>query len=96
MNFSGKIQISILSFVTSESWCSILRFKEFDNLSVEKKTNSTALGFESRSFDCRSTALTTELHRRPTSPSSWEYLLISPSGSAFIIAIKTSLLHDSD
>ena len=37
-------------------------FKEFGNLSVEKKTLLTALGFEARSFDCRSTALTTELH----------------------------------
>ena len=44
-------------------------FKEFENLSVEKKTLSTALGFEPRSFNCRSTPLTTELHRRPTSPS---------------------------
>ena len=56
--------------------------KEFDNLSVEKKTLSTALGFEPRSFDCLSNALTTELHRRPTSPSPQEDLLISPSGSA--------------
>ena len=32
-------------------------FKEFENPSVEKKTLSTALGFEPRSFDCRSTAL---------------------------------------
>ena len=32
-------------------------FKEFENLSVEKKTLSTALGFEPKSFDCRSTAL---------------------------------------
>ena len=30
-------------------------FKEFENLSVEKKTLSTALGFEPRFFDCRST-----------------------------------------
>ena len=30
-------------------------FKEFENLSVEKKTLSTALGYEPRSFDCRST-----------------------------------------
>ena len=29
-------------------------FKEFENISVEKKTLSTALGFEPRSFDCRS------------------------------------------
>ena len=58
-------------------------FKEFENLSVEKKTFSTALGFEPRSFDCRSTALTTELHRRPTSLSPPEDLLISPSGSAW-------------
>ena len=29
----------------------------------EKKAFSIALGFEPRSFDCRSTALTTELHR---------------------------------
>ena len=29
---------------------------------MEKKTLSTALGFEPRSFDYRSTALTTELH----------------------------------
>ena len=57
-------------------------FKEFKNLSVEKKTLSTALGFEPRSFDCRSTALTTELYRRPTSNSPQEDLLISPSGSA--------------
>ena len=28
------------------------KFKEFENLSVEKKTFSTALGFEHRSFDC--------------------------------------------
>ena len=33
-------------------------FKEFENISVEKKTLLTALGFEPRSFDCRSTALT--------------------------------------
>ena len=56
--------------------------KEFENLSVEKKTLSTALGFEPRSCDCRSTALTTELHRRPTYNSPQEDLLISPSGSA--------------
>ena len=35
-------------------------FKEFENLSVKKKTLSTALGFEHRYFDCRSNALTTE------------------------------------
>ena len=52
------------------------------NLSVEKKTLSTAIGFEPRPFDCRSTALTTALHRLPTSPSPQENLLISPSGSA--------------
>ena len=52
-------------------------FKEFENLSVEKKTLSTALGFEPRSFDCRSTALSTELQRRPSSPSPQEDLLIS-------------------
>ena len=34
----------------------IVIFKEFENLSVEKMTLSTALGFEPRSFDCRSTA----------------------------------------
>ena len=51
-------------------------FKESENLSVEKKTLSTALGFEPRSFDCRSTALTTELHRRQTSPSPQVELLI--------------------
>ena len=27
--------------------------KEFENFSVEKKTLSTALGFELRSFDCQ-------------------------------------------
>ena len=27
-------------------------FKEFENLSVQKKTLSTALGFEPRPFDC--------------------------------------------
>ena len=42
--------------------------KEFENLSVEKKTLSTALGFEFRSFDFRSTALTTELYMRPICP----------------------------
>ena len=36
-------------------------FKEFKNLSGEKMTLSTALGFEPRSFDCRSTALQTQL-----------------------------------
>ena len=36
--------------------------KEFENLIVEKKTFSTALGFEPRSFDCRSTALTGSNH----------------------------------
>ena len=41
-------------------------FKEFENLFVEKKALSTTLGFEPRSFDCRSTALTTELHRQET------------------------------
>ena len=56
--------------------------KEFENLSIEKKTLSTALGFERRSFDFRSTALITELHRRPTYPSPQEDLFISPSGSA--------------
>ena len=34
----------------------ILTITEFENLSVEKKTNPTALGFEPRSFDCRSNA----------------------------------------
>ena len=53
--------------------------KEFEKLSVEKKTLSTALGFEPRPFDCRSTDLTTELHRRPTYPSPLEDLLISQS-----------------
>ena len=41
-----------------------------------KKTLSNALGFEPRSFNCRSTALTTKLDRHPTSPQ--EDLLISP------------------
>ena len=54
--------------------------KEFENLSVKKKTLSTALGFEPRSFDSRSTALTTELHRRPISPSKQEDLFISSNG----------------
>ena len=36
---------------------------------MEKKTLSTALGFERMSSDCLSTALATELRRRPTSPS---------------------------
>ena len=56
--------------------------KESENLSVEKKTLLTVLGFEPRSFDCRSTALTTELHTRPTSLSPQEDLVISPGGSA--------------
>ena len=46
---------------------------------MQKKTLSTALGFQPRSFDCRLTALTTELHRHPTSNSPQEDLLISPS-----------------
>ena len=50
------------------------------NISVEKKTLSTALGYKLRSFDCRSTTLTTELHRRPTSSSPQADLLILPSG----------------
>ena len=49
-------------------------FKEYENLSVEKKTLSTALGFEPMSFDYRSTALTTELHRSSTSASPQENL----------------------
>ena len=57
--------------------------KEFENPSVEKKTLSTALGFEPRSFDCRSTALTIELHRRPTSNSQQEDLLIPPNTVKF-------------
>ena len=56
-----------------------------DGLSVEKKTLSTALGFDPWYFDCRSTALTTELHRCPTSPSPQEDLVISPGGSAFLL-----------
>ena len=54
----------------------MISFKEFENPSAEKKTLSTALGFEPRSFGGRSTALTTELHRRPTSPSPQEDLLM--------------------
>ena len=49
---------------------------------MEKKTLSTVLGFERMSSDCLSTALTTELHRSPTSPAPQEDLLIMPSGSA--------------
>ena len=67
-------------------------FQEFENLSVEKKTLSTALGIEPMSFDCRSTALTTELHRRPTSPSPQEDLLISPSGSALRLYIISNYI----
>ena len=59
-------------------------FKEFKQFSMEKKTLLTALGLEPRSFDCRSTALITELHKRSKSPSPQKDLLISPSGSAFI------------
>ena len=40
-------------FLTIGKKIIILIFKEFENLSVEKKTLSTALGFEPRSFDCR-------------------------------------------
>ena len=32
----------------------ILIFREFENFSVEKKTLSTVLGFEPKSFDCQS------------------------------------------
>ena len=60
----------------------ILNIEEFENLSVEKKTLWTALGFVSRSFRTWSTALTTEQHRLPTSLSTQEDLFISPSGSA--------------
>ena len=56
--------------------------RKFRKSFCEKKTLSTALRFEPRSFDCRSTPLTTKLHRRPSSPSPQENLLISPSGSA--------------
>ena len=54
-----------------------------------KKTLATALGFEPRSFDCRSTAPTTELHRRPTSNYPQEDLLISPSGSSLKLSTST-------
>ena len=67
--------------------------KEFENLSVEKKTLSTALGFKPRSFDCRSTALTTELHRRPTSPSPQEDFLISPTFYFRALVIKPEALR---
>ena len=59
-----------------------LKIKEFENLSVAKKTLSNVLVFEPRSFVCRSTALTTELQRSPTYLSPQEDVLISPSGSA--------------
>ena len=42
--------LSNLNFLWSPEWVQI--FKEFENLSVEKKMLSTALGFEPRSFDC--------------------------------------------
>ena len=35
----------------------IFNIKEFENFSVEKKTLSTALRFEPRFFDCRSTEI---------------------------------------
>ena len=35
----------------------IINIREFENLSVEKKMLSTALGFEPRSIDCRSTKI---------------------------------------
>ena len=47
----------------------ILRIK---NHAVEIKTLSTALGFKPRALDCRLTALTTELHKRPISPAPQE------------------------
>ena len=56
---------------------------------MEKKTLSTALGFEPRSFDCRSTALTTELHRRPTSSS---LFILKCSGLSFIFEIQESFI----
>ena len=64
--------------------------KEFENLSVEKKTLSTALGFEPRSFDCRSTVLTTELHRRPKSNSPLFIILGSSLGN--LINLKKKFL----
>ena len=64
--FLCAIIISIRQLI--ETIWNKLTFKEFENLSVEKKTLSTARGFEPRSFDCRLTVLTTELHRRPTFP----------------------------
>ena len=39
-----------------------------------KKDAFDCAGVEPRSFDCRSTPQTTELHRRPTSPSPQEDL----------------------
>ena len=38
-----------------------LLLTEFENLSVKKKTLLTALGFEPKSFDCRSTDLSEEI-----------------------------------
>ena len=45
----------------SNSWNIVHNIKEFENLSVEKKTLLTALGLEPRSFDYWSTALTTSV-----------------------------------
>ena len=49
---------------------------------MAKKTLSTVLGFEPRSFDCRPISLTAELDRLPKSLSPKEDILISPSGSS--------------
>ena len=41
-------------------------FKKFENISVEKKTLSTALEFEPRSFDCRLFNSGTWIHCHPS------------------------------
>ena len=53
-NYLSKRGLQILSRTFFDKIYYI--FKEFENLSVEKKMLSTALGFEPRSFNCRSTA----------------------------------------
>ena len=70
--WTSRFALGLIFFACIQVYFLFSIFKEFENLSVEKKTLSTALGFEPRSFDCRSTALTIEIHRRPTSPSPQE------------------------
>ena len=69
-------QVSSQTILSFKSWKAIINFQIIKNISVEKERLSTIPGFEPESFDCRLTAQSTELHRRPTSLSPQEDLVI--------------------